>query len=180
MRQRLQGQIASLRARMKGMTDDEPGAFRDYSLARRQPRATRDLDSFVTATTFSADMLRSRGRYREALARLDEIFEDNELYARSWARFYRGAIVAAMGELRGGLAELRKSEDVARGGGNHQAVAWTMVMIGNYERACDLAAAQRALDECERAIDAYQGPMFQQVERLEGRKRDPYYPLHTL
>lgn len=169
-RLQLQGQIAALRGRMKGMTDDEPGAMRDYASARRAFSKASDLDGMVQATTFGSDMLRSRGRHREALAQLAEIFADSELYARpyarSWAPFYRGAIVGAMGDAQAGLADLRQAAAIGRASGNQQAVSWSEVMIGNYLREVDLDAAERALDACARAIKAYGGPMFQCEARL--------------
>jgi tetratricopeptide (TPR) repeat protein len=169
-RLRLRGRIAALAGRMKGMTDDEPGAMRDYARARRAFRAARDLDGIVEATTFGSDMLRSRGRYHEALNQLAEIFTDTELYtrpyARAWAPFYRGAIVGAMGDPRAGLADLEQAETIARATGNEQAVAWAEVMIANYLREIDLDAAHEALRRCAGAIRAYRGPMFHCEARL--------------
>ena len=169
-RLQLQGRIASLRGRMKGMTDDEPGAMRDYALARRAFSRARDLDGYVEATTFGSDMLRSRGRYREALEQIAEVFADTELYtrpyARAWAPFYRGAILGAMGDIGAGLDDLGQAAAVSEATGNYQAIAWTKVMIADYRRAIDLDGAEEALGECAAAIDAYDGPMFQCEARL--------------
>jgi len=173
---RLLGRIASLRGRMKGMTDDEAGAMRDYARARRAFRSARDLDGIVESTTFGSDMLRSRGRYREALAQLGEIFEDSELYARpfarAWAPFYRGSTVGAMGDPQAGLADLSKAAAIGRASGNDQAVAWAEVMIANYLREIDLDAAAEALRRCADALSAYGGPMFQCEARLEWERAE--------
>jgi tetratricopeptide (TPR) repeat protein len=169
-RLQLQGRIASLRGRMKGMTDDEPGAMRDYAHARRAFSRARDLDGYVEAMTFGSDMLRSRGRYREALQQIEEIFADTELYtrpyARGWARFYRGWIIGAMGDVAAGLADLDQATAVAEASGNHQGVAWGKLVIATYRRPNDLPGAERALDRCEAAIAVHGGPMFQCRARL--------------
>jgi tetratricopeptide (TPR) repeat protein len=189
-RARLQGRIASLRGRMKGMTDDESGAMRDYARARRAFRRADDLDGYVEATIFGSDMLRSRGRYREALGRIDEVFADAELYtrayARAWGPFYRGAIRGAMGDIGPGLDDLGQAAAVSEAAGNYQAIAWTKAMIANYRRAIDLDWAEDALGECAAAIEAYDGPMFQCAARLlweraelaRARRRDAEVRAH--
>jgi tetratricopeptide (TPR) repeat protein len=169
-RHRFQGQIAALSGRMKGMTDDEGGAMRDYARARRAFREADDLDGLVLATTFGSDMLRSRGRYHEALEQLKEIFADTELYARpsarSWAPFYRGSILGAMGRIKEGLEDLRLAADIGKASGNAQAMAWSRVMLADYLRELDLDEAERELEECARAIRAYGSRMFGCEARL--------------
>jgi tetratricopeptide (TPR) repeat protein len=175
-RLRAQGRIASLRGRMNGMTDNEAGAMRDYAQARRAFRAAHDLDGIVEATTFGSDLLRSRGRYREALAQLAEIFADTELYtrpfARAWAPFYRGATIGAMGDPHAGLADLRQAAATGRASANEQAVAWAELMVASFLREMDLDAADEALGRCASAISVYGGPMFQCRARLEWERAE--------
>jgi hypothetical protein len=67
------------------------------TLARRNG----NLDLYITTLVFGSDLHRSRGHYRQALANLEIVFDDNELYARPytrvWARFYRGMALCATG-----------------------------------------------------------------------------------
>jgi len=160
-RKRLLGIAAEREARMKVMTDDEGGSMRDYARARRLFDESRSLDGATVARVFGADPLRSRGRYREALALLDEAYTDAELFARAyfmfWPRFYRGTCLASMGELDEGLAELAQGEVLAQAAGNDQGVAWMAVARACFERAHDLAAAECAVAVAEAAIRRY-GP----------------------
>ena len=92
----------------------------------------------ITARTFAADMLRSRGRYREAMRLLDQALTDGDLFARTyykpWPRFYHGILLASMGELNDGLAELELAESVAVTARNQQAVAWIATLRACFER----------------------------------------------
>lgn len=153
------GWAAEREARMKGMTNDEGGALRDYARARRLFDSIHSIDGMIAARIFGADMLRSRGRYREALDMLDEAYTDSALYSRAywkaWPRWYRGATLASMGQLGDGLAELEQGELLARSGGNNQGIAWMAVARACFERARDLDAAKHALSESKAAIERY-------------------------
>jgi len=147
---------AEREARMKGMTDQEAGALRDYARARRLFDELHDIDGRVTTRAFAADMLRSRGRYREALRMLEEALTDGALFARSyykpWPRFYHAITIASMGDLDDGFAELQQAQAMAQAARNWQAVAWIAALCACFERARSLPAAEAALETAERVI----------------------------
>jgi tetratricopeptide (TPR) repeat protein len=169
-RTELRGRIAAMQARIYGMSDDEDRAIRLYKRAEIHAEKCGNLDLRVTSLVFGSDMLRSRGRYREALANLARVFDDNELYGRPytrvWGRFYRGMTLCAMGQLGDGLPDLEACRTAATASGNQQANAWASVALASYLRCMDLDAAQRAIGDCEAAIRAYRGPMIMCDVRL--------------
>jgi tetratricopeptide (TPR) repeat protein len=169
-RTELRGRIAAMQARIYGMSDDEDKAIRLYRRAEASAAKSGNLDLRVTSLVFGSDMLRSRGRYRDALANLARVFDDNELYGRPytrvWARFYRGMTLCAMGQLGEGLQDLEECRTAATASGNQQANAWASLALASYLRCVDLDAAQRAIDDCEAALRAYRGPMIMCDVRL--------------
>ena len=166
MRERgeLRGRIAALQARIYGMSDDENKAIRLYRRAAAAAAKCGNLDLRVTALVFGSDMLRSRGRYLEALADIARVFDNNELYGRPysrvWGRFYRGMTLCAMGYLGDGLQDLERCRTAATVSGNQQAIAWASLALASYLRCTDLDAAQQAINECEAAMRAYRGAML--------------------
>jgi len=147
---------AEREARMKGMTDEEAGALREYARARRLFDELHDIDGRIAARAFAADLLRSRGRYRQALGMLEEALSDGALFARSyykpWPRFYHAITIASMGALDKGLAELEQTQALAQTARNWQAVAWVAALRACFERARDLPAAHAALQAAEQTI----------------------------
>lgn len=169
-RTELRGRIAAMQARIYGMSDDEDKAIRLYRRAETAAAKCGNLDLRVTSLIFSSDMLRSRGRYREALANLASVFDDNELYGRPysrvWGRFYRGMTLCAMGQLGDGLQDLDECRTAATVSGNQQARAWASLALASYRRCSDLDAAQRAIDDCAAAMHAHRGTMLMCDVRL--------------
>jgi tetratricopeptide (TPR) repeat protein len=163
-RSELHGQIAALQARIYGMSDNEDKAIRLYRRAETAAAKSGNLDLRVSAVVFGSDMLRSRGRYREALANIACVFGDNELYARPysrvWGRFYRGMTLCATGQLGDGLQDLQDCRAAATVSGNQQAVAWASLALASYLRCTSLDAAQRAIVDCAAAMRAYRGTMI--------------------
>jgi tetratricopeptide (TPR) repeat protein len=151
--------ITALQARIHAVTDDEDSAMRLYRQVAALASRTRDIDLRVNALIFGSDLLHSRGRYHEALARLNLVFEDNELYGRPytrvWGHFYRGEVLCAMGQVPDGLADLESCRDNARLHINRQAEAWACLALASYLRCQDLDAAQRAINDCQAAMTAY-------------------------
>ncbi len=204
-RQHLEAWISSSQARIFAMTDQEAAALRVYRHTAKLAERVRDLDLRVSAVVFGSDIVRSWGRYRQALADLECVFDDNELYGRPyirvWGRFYRGMALCASGDLTSGLVDLETCRTAARTSGNEQAVAWACLVLASYRRCTDLDAAQHALDDCEAAIRNYGGAMIicdvrlaweraelsrargdddtalQQVARLRRRLADPSFPV---
>jgi tetratricopeptide (TPR) repeat protein len=169
-RTELRGRIAAMQARIYGISDDEDRAIRLYGRAEAAAAKCGNLDLRVTSLIFGSDMLRSRGRYREALANLARVFDDNELYGRPytrvWGRFYRGMTLCAMGQLGDGLQDLEECRTAATASGNQQANAWAALALASYLRCFNLDAAQRAIDDCAAAIRAYRGTMLMCDVRL--------------
>lgn len=169
-RTELRGRIAAMQARIYGMSDDEDKAIRLYRQAETAAAKCGNLDLRVTSLIFGSDMLRSRGRYREALANLARVFDDNELYGRPysrvWGRFYRGMTLCAMGQLSDGLQDLEECRIAATVSGNQQANAWASLALASYLRCNNLDAAQRAIDDCATAMHAYRGTMLMCDVRL--------------
>ena len=187
------------------MSDNEDKAIRLYQRAEGAAEKCGNLDLRVTALIFGGDILRSRGRYREALANIARAFDDNELYGRPyvrvWGRFYRGMILCAMAQLSDGLQDLDQCRTAATVSGNQQAIAWASLALASYLRCTDLDAAQKALDDCEAAMHAYGGAMvtcdvrlawertelarargedhntLQQIRTLRKRLQHPSFPI---
>ena len=159
-----------MQARIYGMSDDEDKAIRLYRQAEIAAMKSGNLDLRVTSLVFGSDTPRSRGRYRNALANLARVFDDNELYGRPytrvWGRFYRGMTLCAMGQLGDGLLDLRECRAVATASGNQQANAWASLALASYLRCTDLDAAQKAMDDCAAAVRAYRGTMLMCDVRL--------------
>lgn len=151
--------ITALQARIYSMTDNEDTALRLYRRVAALASRTRNLDLRTTALIYGSDLLRSGGRYHQALIMLTRVFENNELYGRPytrvWGRFYRGETLCAMGRLRDGLADLETCRASARVSANHQAAAWASLALASYRRCSDLDAATGDIDDCEAAIAAY-------------------------
>jgi tetratricopeptide (TPR) repeat protein len=171
LRRRMLVRIANLRARIHAMTDGKEEAIRDYRRALELAERNHDLDGLVNSLIFGSDPLHSRGRYPEALRRLDRALEDNELYsrphARLWGNYYRGLVLCSMREVTSGLSELQTCHTAARATGNVQAVAWATLTLGSYVRASDPVGARRLLDECRAAVGSYPAPMTVCEVRLE-------------
>jgi tetratricopeptide (TPR) repeat protein len=169
-RTELRGRIAALQARIYGMSDDEDKAIRLYRQAETAAARCGNLDLRVTSLIFGSDMLRSQGRYRETLAYLARVFDDNELYGRPysrvWSRFYRGITLCAMGQLSDGLQDLEECRTAATASGNQQANAWASLALASYLRCISLHPAQRAIDDCTAALHAYRGTMLMCDVRL--------------
>jgi tetratricopeptide (TPR) repeat protein len=172
----LRGRIAAMRARIYGMTDGEGKAIRLYRQAEIAAAKCGNLDLRVTSLVFGSDILRSRGRYREALADLEKVFDDNELYSRPysrvWGRFYRGITFCAMGQLDDGLQDLNSCRTAATVSGNQQANAWASLALASYLRCTDLDAAQIAIADCDAAMRAYRGTMLMCDVRLEWERAE--------
>lgn len=147
---------AEREARMKGMTDKEAHALREYARARQLFDELHDIDGRITTRAFAADLLRSRGRYREALSLLEEALSDSALFARSyykpWPHFYHAITIASMGDLDRGLTELQHAEAMARVARNWQAVTWIAALRACFERARSVTAAEHALEVAEQTI----------------------------
>jgi tetratricopeptide (TPR) repeat protein len=143
-------------ARMRGMTDQEASALRAYARAQRLFDQLHEIDGRITTRTFAADLVRSRGRYHQALRVLEEVLTDGALFSRSyykpWPRFYHAITAASMGMPDAGLEELEQAEAIARAVLNWQAVAWIAVLRCCFERARSLDAAEDALAAAERVI----------------------------
>jgi tetratricopeptide (TPR) repeat protein len=163
-RQHLEAWIAVLEARIHAVTDDEDAAWRLYNHVASLAGRMRDLDLRTTALVFGSDLLRSKGRYHQALARLACVFDDNELYGRPytriWGRFYRGEILCAMGRLHEGLTDLEVCRANAGLHANHQAAAWAALALASYRRCSNLDAAQEHINDCEEAMTAYGSGML--------------------
>ena len=127
--------IAEREARIYAMTDKEDQAIRLYSKTAKLARKNGNLDMYITDLVFGTDLQRSRGHYRQALANLEMVFDNNELYARPytrvWARVYRGMARCATGQLSRGLNDLEDCRSAARISGNQQAVAWASLALAS-------------------------------------------------
>jgi tetratricopeptide (TPR) repeat protein len=160
----LLARIAEREARIYAMTDKEDQAIRLYSQTARLAQSNGNLDLYITALVFGSDLHRSRGNYHQALANLEKVFDNNELYARPytrvWARFYRGMALCAIGQLGRGLNDLEGCRTAARMSGNQQAVAWASLALASYYRESDLDKAEQAINSCEAAIQAQNGGML--------------------
>lgn len=156
-RDRIVGRVLARAARMHVMTDQEGRSMREYRRALAAARRCGDIDTLVDALTFGSDPWRSRGRYADALAMLDEARSDAEMYARptfaGWLPFYVGNCLGAMHELDAAQAELDRCCRLARAMGNVQLEGWAEVLRCCYHRADDLSAARHALRRARRAVD---------------------------
>ncbi len=168
--------IMALQARIYAVTDDEDASLRLYRQVATLAGRTRNLDLRTTALLFGSDLLRSRGRYPQALGMLARVFEDNEMYGRPytrvWGRFYRGETLCAVGQVRDGLADLETCRATARASANHQGAAWASLALASYHRSSDLDAAAADLDNCEASIAAYGRGMLLCDARLEWERAE--------
>jgi tetratricopeptide (TPR) repeat protein len=149
-RDRAVGRVLARSARMHVMTDQEGLSMREYRRVLAASRRAGDIDTLVEALVFGSDPWRSRGRYHEAMAMLDEARGDAELYARpglsAWLAFYRGNTLGAMYRLDEAQVELHR----AQASEDHQLRAWSLLLSGSYHRGDDRERARSVLKQAER------------------------------
>ncbi|MGH2911748.1 MAG: SIR2 family protein [Solirubrobacteraceae bacterium] len=182
-RDRVLGRILAQRARMHAMTDQEGRSMREYRRVFMAARRSGDLDTLVRALTFGSDPWRSRGRYAEAMAMLDQARSDVELYAQpnlaGWMAFYRGNCLGAMHRLDEAHMELARSRKLARIAGEPSLEAWAWIMTCNFHRADDLRMAANHLRSGRRCIARLGSNLFalqarvtfEEAELLRARRR---------
>jgi len=156
IRRNITGKIAAARGRIYTLTGDDAQALRHYRRALTAARRNHDLDMTCSALIFGSDVYRSVGKFRQALAQLDEAFADNELYVRpfvrGWGCFYRGLARCAGGDVAGGLDDLQRCRAVADQSGNGPMLAWALLALSSYSLVNDVPAARRYSGECDSVL----------------------------